>query len=143
MYFRASPVFPFGHGLSYTRFDYAGLKLSSPVMPEAGSVRVAVDVKNSGARAGDEVVQLYFHQRQCSVKQAIKKLGGFRRVHLEPGETQTVELELKADQLAFYDVRTKTFLVEPGAFDVMVGSSSADVRAKDELTVPQALHFKP
>jgi beta-glucosidase len=135
MYFQGKPTFPFGHGLSYTSFAYSNLKISPATMTAAQTPTVTVDVKNSGQMAGDEVVQLYVHEEKCSVPQPIKKLADFQRIHLNPGETKTVSLTLKPISLSIYDVEKKGFVVEPGAFDVLVGSSSEDIRQQTHLDV--------
>ena len=140
MYFAGKPVFPFGYGLSYTQFAYSNLAVAAQ---KDGATTVTVDVRNTGSVAGDEVAQLYIHQEKCSVQQAIKKLVGFERVHLDPGQTQTVHLNITPRQLSFYDVNTKRFVVEPGTFDVMVGSSSDDIRAKDHFDVQEASSSSP
>jgi beta-glucosidase len=135
MYFAGQPQFAFGHGLSYTAFRYGGLQLSAPRIARDGKVTVSLDVRNTGARAGDEVVQLYVHEVAASVKRPSKELRGFQRITLQPKEKQTVSFTLPAADLAFYDEKTKQFVVETGAFDVMVGSSSADIRLKGTLQV--------
>jgi beta-glucosidase len=135
MYFAGEPVFPFGHGLSYTSFDYGQLKLSSGSATADGKITLSVQVVNAGKIAGDETVQFYAHQRQCSVKQPIQKLVAFQRVHLEPGEKKTVSQEFSVDQMAIYDVNLHKFGVEPGTFDVMAGSSSKDIRSRSEFEV--------
>ncbi len=135
LYFTGRPVFPFGHGLSYTEFRYRDLTVSPRRIPADGQVSVRVQVENVGRRAGDEVVQLYVHARKASVKRPIKELRGFERVRLQPGEQRTVTFTLNGNQLAFYDVQRHDFTVEPGAFDVLVGSSSADIRARRLIEV--------
>jgi beta-glucosidase len=135
MYFTGTPVFPFGHGLSYTQFSYGDLTLSAPRMAQDGKVEVSATVKNTGDRPGDEVAQLYIYQVKSSVKRPIKELRGFQRVGLKPGETKTVTFTLPAEKLAYYDVGRHDFVVEPGTFDVMVGSSSADIRARAQVEV--------
>jgi beta-glucosidase len=135
MYVNGEPLFPFGHGLSYTTFQYSGLKLSADKIKADGSVSVSVDVKNSGRRSGDEVVQLYTHQEKSSVKVPVKELRGFARVNLQPGETKTVAFTLPASKLALWDETTHAFVVEPGQFDILVGASSADIRLQDQLAV--------
>ncbi|MEO5996586.1 MAG: glycoside hydrolase family 3 C-terminal domain-containing protein [Chitinophagaceae bacterium] len=138
MYINGQPLFPFGHGLSYTDFKYSNLKLSGKQIPATGKVIINVDVKNTGKIAGDEVVQLYVHDVDASVKRPSKELRGFERVTLNPGETKTVTLTLPGDKLAFYDEKTHGFIVEPGAFDILLGSSSGDIRLKTKLTVVAA-----
>jgi beta-glucosidase len=122
--------------LSYTTFKYSGLKLSADKIKADGSVDVSVDVKNSGKRAGDEVVQLYVHQEKSSVKVPVKELRGFARINLQPDETKTVSFTLPASKLAIWDEKVAhNFVVEPGKFDVMVGASSADIRAQGQIEV--------
>lgn len=127
-----SPLYPFGHGLSYTTFQYSNLRIS----PSSGHgpFSVSVDVTNSGARAGTEVVQLYIHQQVASVLRPLKELKGFHAIQLAPGETKTVSFPLGFKELSMWDRNMKR-VVEPGPFDIMVGSSSADIRAKGVLTV--------
>jgi beta-glucosidase len=142
MYFEGPPVYPFGHGLSYTTFRYANLRISSKQIPGHGQVAVRVDVQNTGQRAGDEVVQLYVHDVEASVKRPKKELRGFQRISLKPGEKKTVSFPLPAEKLSFYDVKSKSFVVEPGQFEVLVGSSAEDIRAKGRLEVTTAGAFK-
>jgi beta-glucosidase len=139
LYFTGKPLFPFGHGLSYTQFRYGDLTLSDRRIRADGKVDVSVVLKNVGDRAGDEVVQLYVHQVAGKVKRPIKELRGFRRVSLKPGEEKTVRFVLPADGLSYYDVEKKAFVVESGAFEVLVGSSSKDIRARHRLEVAAPL----
>jgi beta-glucosidase len=135
MYVNGEPLFPFGHGLSYTTFKYGNLKLSAEKIQPDGEVQISVDVKNSGRRAGDEVVQLYAHQEKSDVKVPAKELRGFQRISLQPGETKTVAFSLPASKLAIWDETTHGFVVEPGRFDILVGASSADIRLKSYIEV--------
>ena len=135
MYLNGAPLFPFGHGLSYTTFKYDHLKLSADKIKTEGKVTISFEIKNTGLRAGDEVAQLYVHQVKSSVPVPAKELRGFERISLNPGETKTVTLSLPADKLAIWDEQTHGFVVEPGTFDVMVGASSADIRLKDQLEI--------
>jgi beta-glucosidase len=137
MYVNGKPLFPFGHGLSYTTFKYSGLKLSADKIKAAGQVNISVDVKNTGKRAGDEVVQLYVHQEKSCVKVPAKELRGLQRISLQPGEKQTVTFTLPAAKLAIWDETAHGFVVEPGVFDVMIGASSADIRLKNQIEVEQ------
>lgn len=134
MYLNGAPLYPFGHGLSYTTFSYSNLRLSQPSVAADGQVVVSVDVTNTGKRAGDEVVQLYIHETQPKVKRPARQLRGFQRIPLAPGEQRTVTFPLPASQLAYYDEAAKSFVVNPGTFEIMVGSSSADIRATTTLT---------
>jgi beta-glucosidase len=135
MYLNGAPLFPFGHGLSYTTFQYDGLKLSASQIKSSDTINVSVDVTNTGKVAGDEVVQLYVHQEKSSVQVPEKELRGFQRINLQPGEKRTVTLALPGEKLGFWDEKTHGFLVEPGTFDVMVGASSGDIRQKQSFEV--------
>jgi beta-glucosidase len=121
-----TPLFPFGYGLSYTKFKITNLQLSSQHIPLNGKVTVTVEVENIGKRAGDEVVQLYIRDTAASVTRPVKELKGFQRVTLQSGERKQVEFQLGPDQLGFYN-RNMRFVVEPGEFKVMVGPSSEDL----------------
>jgi beta-glucosidase len=135
MYLNGAPLFAFGHGLSYTQFKYSNLELSAKQILTNGAVVVTVDVENTGERAGDEVVQLYVRDVECRVKRPARELRGFERVHLRPGQSKTVRFELPGEKLAFYDENTHGFVVEPGAFEVLVGSSSQDIRVTGRFHV--------
>lgn len=127
-------LYYFGHGLSYTTFAYSNLRVTPLVQNPRGDVAVSVDVKNSGARAGDEVVQLYTRDLVSSVTTYEKNLRGFERIRLLPGETKTVNFVLRPDDLALWD-RSMRFVVEPGKFKVMVGASSEDIRLQAEFEI--------
>ncbi|MEW5717003.1 MAG: glycoside hydrolase family 3 N-terminal domain-containing protein [Chloroflexota bacterium] len=129
-----APLFPFGHGLSYTRFEFSNLHIDPP-REESPSVKIMLDVKNVGARAGDEVVQLYVRDEFASVPRPVKELKGFVRVTLAPGETRSVIFDLPVAQLAFYDEDMR-LVVEPGTIQVMVGSSSEDIRLRGAFEIP-------
>ena len=118
-----SPLFVFGHGLSYTTFEVSNLQLSSSTVSKKGSIKASVTVTNTGSRAGDEVVQLYIHDPVASISQPVRRLRGFERVTLNPGETRTVTFTLDRSDFGFYDNRGK-FVVEPGQIDVYAGNSS-------------------
>lgn len=136
MYVRGEPLYAFGHGLSYTDFEYGELKLSESQIAPDGRLTVSVDVTNTGERPGDEVVQIYVRDRECKVKRPDKELRGFQRVRLAPGETKTVSLPLRGDQLAYWDeVDRHDFVVEPGEFEVLVGGSSQDIRTRESFEV--------
>jgi beta-xylosidase len=137
-----TPAYPFGAGLSYTSFDWSGLTVdggadASASIPTDGSVRVGITVANSGPVAGTEVVQLYLHDPVASVTRPVVKLLGFARVDLEAGASATVEFTVPADVTSFVG-RDLTRIVEPGAIELRLGASSADVRATAavELTGP-------
>ena len=120
-----TPLYSFGHGLSYTTFRYDGIALKQPKIKPDGQQEVTVTVTNTGKRAGHEVVQLYVRDDVASVTRPVKQLRGFRRIHLEPGQTQTVSFTLTPDDLAFYGADMKR-VVEPGTFTVFAGGNSVD-----------------
>jgi beta-glucosidase len=126
-----SPLYAFGFGGSYTTFRIENVRLAADVIDRGGATEVLADVTNTGARAGTEVVQIYIRDRVSSVTRPVKELKGFKKLALAPGETATVTFGVAAEALAFYDVNME-YVVEPGEFDVMVGSSS---RAADLATV--------
>lgn len=130
----ATPLFPFGFGLSYTTFEYSRLRISPEDVDGNGTVQVSCNVKNAGRLPGDEVVQLYVHDREACVTRPVEELAGFCRVHLQPGETRTVTFSLKIAQLAFLDAGME-LVVEPGNIDVMVGASSEDMRLMGEFRI--------
>lgn len=129
---KVSPLFPFGHGLSYTTFEYENLTVPSEVNI-GESVKVQVTVKNTGKRAGKEVVQLYVGDPESSLVRPPKELKGFAKVELQPGESKTVSFELDERAFAFYDPYQSRWVVEPGEFQILVGSSSQDIRASAVL----------
>lgn len=122
-----TPLFPFGYGLSYTKFSYDNLRLSAPRIRAADSIVVSVDVTNIGPRVGDEVVQLYLRDDVASITRPVKALRGFRRITLGPSERRTVTFTLDRDDFEFWGPEMK-LIVEPGWFTVYVGTSSVDVR---------------
>ena len=135
MYFKGEPLYPFGYGLSYTTFSYANLKASSAEMASDGAVTVSVDVTNTGSWAGDEVVQLYVKHLKSKVQRPIEELEGFQRVTLNPNETKTVQISLKASNLAFWDEKRARFKVEAESVDLMIGSSSKDIKLATTVNV--------
>ncbi len=129
------PLFPFGHGLSYTTFDYSNLRLSSDRMTADGTISLQVDVTNTGSRPGAEVVQLYIGDEESLSERPIKELKGFEKVFLNPGETRSVTMTIDTDALKFYDDREHRWVAEPGKFSVHVGASSADIRLTGSFTL--------
>jgi len=127
-------LYYFGHGLSYTTFEYSNLQINPRKQTSRGSVLVSLEVRNTGARAGDEVVQLYTRDVVSSVTTYEKNLRGFERVHLNPGEAKSIKFTLTPDDLALWD-RNMHFIVEPGVFRVMVGAGSEDIRLNGEFEI--------
>jgi len=135
MYFKGEPLFPFGYGLSYTTFKYSNLRTSTPTLAKDGEVTVSVDVTNSGSRAGDAVVEMYVKHLGSKVERPQEELEGFKRVSLQPGETKTVAIPLKASQLAWWDQKLPGFRVEAEPVRVTVGNSSTDAEASTTVRV--------
>jgi beta-glucosidase len=133
-YFRGDPLFPFGHGLSYTSFAYGDLLVSRQQVTSGESVDVSLKVSNTGPVAGDEVVQLYICDEFVSVPRPVKELKGFARVMLQPGESKAVTFHLPVDQLAFYD-DNMDLVLEPGKIHVLIGSSSEDIRLRGAFQI--------
>lgn len=128
------PSYPFGYGLSYTNFEYSDLKVDPQTIAPDGTVSVSVAVKNTGERAGEEVIQLYLHDMVSSVSRPIRELRGFQRISLELGETKIVRFALGTEDLAFLDKNLKT-VIEPGTFEIMIGASSEDIKARASFEV--------
>ena len=118
-----SPLYAFGYGLSYTTFAIENVRLARKRIARDGQTQLLLDVTNTGARAGSEVVQMYIRDLFSSATRPIKELKAFHKIFLEAGETKNVAFEITPEQLAFYDIHMK-YVVEPGEFEIMVGSSS-------------------
>ncbi len=129
-----TPLYPFGYGLSYTRFQYSNLRIEPSEIHPGGEARVTLDVKNTGDRAGVETVQLYVHEEYAPVSTPVKQLRGFERVALKPGETKTLTMKLGPEDLQLLDVDMR-WRVVPGDFEIMVGKSSADIALQGMLKV--------
>jgi beta-glucosidase len=119
-----TPQYPFGYGLSYTTFSLSNLHLSAGSISTSGSLTVSADLTNTGTVAGDDVVQLYIHQDGTTILQPVRRLDGFQRVTLAPGQTKTITLTLRPGDIGFYTNTPGQFVVEPGTVDVYVGDSS-------------------
>ena len=129
------PLFPFGFGLSYTKFAYANLKLSAKEMSQNEKLTVTFDVKNTGKVDGGEIPQLYIRDVKASVERPVKELKGFSKVMLKPGETKTVTLTVDKAAFSFFDENSKSFITEPGEFEILIGSSSQKIELKDKIVL--------
>lgn len=133
MYFKGKPLYPFGYGLSYTTFTYSNLSTSAASVDKDGALMISVDVKNTGDRAGDAVVQLYVKHLGSKVERPAEELRGFQRVTLEPNQTKTVRIPLKASDLAYWDVELQRFVIEDKPIEVMVGDSSDSIKLSTDI----------
>ncbi len=135
MYFDKSVLYPFGHGLSYTQFDYSNLKLDSDKIKKDGEIEIQFTIQNAGKIKGDEVAQVYVHNIDASIKVPINQLKRFQRITLAPGRSKTLTFKIPASELSFYDTKTNDFKTEPGKWEIQVGSSSKDIRLKKTFTI--------
>jgi beta-glucosidase len=135
MYFKGEPLYPFGYGLSYTTFQYSNLKTDSAKVAKDGTIKVSVDVTNTGNSAGDEVVQLYVRHLKSKVERPHEELKGFQRVSILPNQTKTVNLQIKAPDLAYWDKSLSGFRVESEPIELMIGSSSIDIKLTNTVGV--------
>jgi beta-glucosidase len=130
---QTEPLFPFGYGLSYTTFNYENLKLNKEKFSKNDTVTVSVDIVNTGNRFGTEIIQLYVQDIESSTDRPPKELKQFEKVKLKPNERKTVELNLNFDDFSFYDDSTRSWVVEPGTFNILLGSSSRDIHLQKEI----------
>lgn len=135
MYFRGNPPYPFGHGLSYTGFEYSDLAVNTEGSSGSEKVMVNVDVKNGGDSGGDEVVQLYVRTGQTKPRGPLKRLAGFRRIHLDKGEKRRVAFAVASEDVSFWDEKQNKYVREPGKLEVLVGASSEDIRLRGDFAL--------
>ena len=136
----SAPLYAFGHGLSYTTFDYADLKITQSGNAASTTIEVSVEVTNTGDRDGDEVVQLYVRDVVSSVVTSVKQLRGFERIHLAKGESKTVTFTLTPVELALFDAEMN-HVAEAGEFEVQLGASSQDIRLKDSFELLESIRL--
>jgi len=134
-YFSGTPLFAFGHGLSYTKFKFKSGKLESKKIPADGMAKVTFKLKNTGKRDGAEVAQVYFRHVNSSVPQAKLALCGFTRVQLKHGESSQVTVEVPTQRLRYWDTQKKQYVVEPGDYEILIGAASDDIRLKLPMTI--------
>ncbi len=132
---KTKPTFSFGHGLSYTTFEYGKVEASSKTVNADGTITFTISVKNSGSREGKEVVQLYIADLKSSLPRPVKELKGFKKVSLKPGESQTVSFTIDSEALSYFDDKKHEWVAEPGDFEAHIGSSSSDIRSKVKFTL--------
>ncbi len=138
MYLEKTPTYPFGYGLSYTTFAYSNLRVEPPAIKAGATITVTCDVANTGSRDGDEVVQLYVHKKDSPLKRPLKQLKAFQRINIPAGQTRTVQLTLKADDLAFWDTPSHKYVLEPGPYELLLGASSSDIRLQTQIEAKSA-----
>ena len=129
------PLFPFGYGLSYTSFEYSNLHIAPETVGRNGVFSVNLSVKNTGSRAGDEIVELYVHENNPKLDRPPKELKAFKRVHLQPGQSKQVTFELNARNLAYFDPHVKSWVVQPDRYTILVGKSSRDIQVQGDVLV--------
>ena len=134
-------VFPFGYGLSYTTFAYSNAKVSAKIFKDADGVAVTVDVTNTGKFAGKEIVQVYVHDQKSGLVRPEKELKGFAKVEIQPGETQSVSIQLDFRAFAYYHPKYKQWITEDGDFDILIGASAADIRHSLTVTLKSTLEL--
>jgi beta-glucosidase len=136
MYFDKTPIYPFGFGLSYTTFEYNNIRVDKPEVAIGETLKVTVDVKNTGRYDGDEVVQLYLREPDTREDRPLLQLKGLQRIHLKKDETKSVTFELDRESLSHWN-KDNNFVVETGMYEIQIGASSADIRQKISFTVNQ------
>ncbi|MBE0677372.1 MAG: fibronectin type III-like domain-contianing protein, partial [Bacteroidales bacterium] len=135
MYSKAEPLFPFGHGLTYTTFEYSSLKTDKKAVRQGDTLNVTLQLKNTGNYDSDEVVQLYVSFPESKVERPAIALKGFSRVHLDKGEVKTVNIPIDAGELTYWDVEKHAFVLEKGKINLHAGASSADLKLHVELQI--------
>jgi beta-glucosidase len=133
MYDKHEALFPFGHGLSYTTFEYSDLGMEKETIKDGETLNISLTLTNTGDLSSDEVVQLYVSFPDSEVERPIKALKGFRRIHVPAGESIRVSIPLEADELRYWNVEEHRFVLEKGKINLMIGASSEDIRLKGEL----------
>ena len=134
-YFTGQPLFAFGHGLSYTRFDYSDAKLKAADVTAKDTLKLAFNLKNTGARDGDEVAQVYFRHLHSAVPQANLALCGFVRIHLPQSATARVSVDIPVERFRYWDTKQQRYVVEPGDYELLIGAASDDIRLRVPLKI--------
>jgi len=134
-YFNGSALFPFGYGLSYTSFSYSNLKIDKTAVAFGETINISLNIKNTGTYDGDEVVQLYLRNLDSKVEQPIKSLRGFKRIYIPKNKESNVSFPLNISDLKYFSVKKNDFVVDPGRYEIMIGSSSEDIRLKGMIKI--------
>jgi beta-glucosidase len=141
MYFPAEPLYCFGYGLSYTKFDYGNLQINPSKIEPDGKINISIDIKNTGPQDGDEVVQLYVQQLNPKQLRPSKQLKGFRRISVKKAQTQTIRFTLTAQDFATFDTTAGKFVTEPGQYEIQTGASSSDIKAKGTIEITERIQI--
>jgi len=136
-YFKGSPLYPFGFGLSYTKFEYSGLQVDRETAGGRDTLQVSVAIRNGGKHDGDEVVQLYVKDLTSTGPQPVRSLKGFKRVHVRKGESKDIVISVPVESFRYFDEKNSDFVVEPGAYELEVGPASNDIKVKKTVTILQ------
>lgn len=134
-YFRGDPLYPFGHGLSFTNFQYSEILISDTEVTGEDTVKVKITLENTGEMGGDEVVQIYCRTLSSDMLQPVKKLIGFQRIYLEKGEVKTIKIPFSMQEAAIYNDELNDLAVEPVDYELQIGASSSDIRKVGNITV--------
>ncbi len=134
-YFSGKPLFAFGHGMSYTKFEYAGVLLNAKSFTSEDTLAVSFRVKNTGQRNGDEVAQVYFRHLDSKVPQPKEALCGFARLHVQEGETVPARVEIPAKEFRYWDPAKEQYVVEPGKYELLIGGASDDIRLRETFEI--------
>jgi beta-glucosidase len=129
------PLYPFGFGLSYTTYTYKNFKVSKSNFKKGDEVLVEFEIENTGKMAGSEIAQLYINDEESSVSRPVKELKRFKKVTLKAGEVQKIQFVLTEQDFAFWDINTKNWKTEPGAFTIMIGAASNDIKLQEKVTL--------
>ncbi|MCF4100234.1 glycoside hydrolase family 3 C-terminal domain-containing protein [Gillisia sp. M10.2A] len=135
MYFEGNPLYSFGHGLSYSNFEYSNLNLEKPFIKEDEELEISVNIKNTGDFDGDEVIQLYVDYGEAEVSRPRKALKAFKRIFIEKGQAKTVSLKLREKDLRYWNVEEQKFVLEPGVIEIQIGKASDNIQLKKKLTI--------
>ena len=143
-YFNGQPLFAFGHGLSYTRFQYSAARLDADKVAAGDTLKLAFNLKDTGGREGDEVVQVYFRHKHSAVSQPKLALCGFVRIHLPEDGIARVTLDIPADRFRYWDTAHQQYTVEPGDYELLIGAASDDIRLRLPFKIsPSAMAANP
>lgn len=136
------PLFPFGHGLSYTTFEYSDLRIKGSRIKKGEDLNISLSIKNNGKIIGKEVIQVYAGKRETEVLRPPKELKGFKKIELRPGESKEVSFRIRTAELAYYDTAVRGWVTEPGYYDILIGSSSRDIRLQGEVFVEENRDYR-